>query len=205
MKEPHKSNKVMIKDKMQVVVNLVRILGSLGHGIDSAVCLDIINAVLKTRLPSKSDLSVTSSVVERMMKVNSDVIKLVHGNAIDPARMRQADEEVRDTQFYKIDSYVALLYRMGKIPWKTYREIPKRNLYNADECTTNTHDHRRKTIGNATDFGRAFQITPGGDGRMPFHITSMITSCPSGIYMVPIEGIEGAPPPMIIHACSASQ
>ena len=45
---------------------------------------------------------------------------------------------------------------------------------------------------------------PGSGGRMPFHVTSMITSCGSAIYMVPIEGIEGAPPPMIIHACSAS-
>ena len=59
-------------------------------------------------------------------------------------------------------------------------------------------------IGPATQMGRTFQITPGGDGRMPFHITSMITSCGSGHYKVPIEGCQGAPPPMIIHACSAS-
>lgn len=83
-------------------------------------------------------------------------------------------------------------------------DIPKKNIYNADECATNTYDHRKRTIGLASKFGRAFQITPGGDGRMPFHITNMITSCSSGIYNVPIEGVQGAPPPMIIHACSAS-
>ena len=93
---------------------------------------------------------------------------------------------------------------MGKIPWETYDDIPKRNLYNADECATNTYNHRKRTIGDAKEFGRAFQITPGGDGRLPFHITSMITSCASGNYKVPIEGIDGAPPPMIIHACIAS-
>ena len=39
---------------------------------------------------------------------------------------------------------------------------------------------------------------------MPFHIASMITSCASGMFRVPIEGIIGSPPPMIIHACTAS-
>ena len=50
MNNLHKSNEVMTKDEMQLAVNLARILGSLGHGIDSAVCLDIINALLKTYL-----------------------------------------------------------------------------------------------------------------------------------------------------------
>ena len=94
---------------------------------------------------------------------------------------------------------------MRKIPWKTYHEIPKENFYNMDEVATNTYDHMRMTIGSATDFGRAFQITPGGDGRMPFHITLALTSCGNGIYNVPIDGISsGAPPPMIIHASTCS-
>lgn len=93
---------------------------------------------------------------------------------------------------------------MGKIPWRTYKDIPKRNLYNADEVATNTYDHRRKVIGTATALGRIFQITSGGDGQMPFHIMCMITSCASGLFKVPIEAIEGSPPPMIIHACSTS-
>ena len=59
-------------------------------------------------------------------------------------------------------------------------------------------------LGMITEFGRAFQITPGGDGRMPFHITLALTSCATGIYCTPVDGIEGAPPPMIIHACSSS-
>ena len=41
MKSLHRSNKVLTEDEMLVVVNLARILGSLGHGIDSAICLDI--------------------------------------------------------------------------------------------------------------------------------------------------------------------
>ena len=59
-----------------------------------------------------------------------------------------------------------------------------------DEVATNTYDHRRMTIGSATDFGRAFQITLGGDGQMPFHIMLALTSCGNGIYNVPIDGIS---------------
>ena len=200
MKELHKSNEVTTEDEMKLVLTLANNLGSMGYEIDSTVCLGILNAVLKILLPSTNYCSVTSSVVERMLAKNSDDIKLVHGNTIDPVRIRQADVEVRDAYFYKIESYITLLKKMGKIPWKTYNDISKRNLYNADGCTTNTYEHRKKTIGDAAEFGRAFQITPGGDGRMPFHVTSIITSCASVNYKVPIECIGGAPPPMIIHA-----
>ena len=204
MTKLHKSNEVMTGDEVNLVINLAKILGSMGHGIDTSICLGTINSVLRTRLPSANYISVTSSVVERMLKIHSDVVRLVHGNSIYPAQIRQVDEEVRDIQFYKVESYFALLYKMGKVPWKTYKDVPKGNIYNANEYSTNTYDHRKKTIGLASKFGRAFQITPGGDGRMPFHITNMITSCASGIYAVPIEGVEGAPPPMSIHACSGS-
>ena len=139
-----------------------------------------------------------------MIRNHKEIVQLVHGNTIDPARIFQASEEVRDSEFYNIEKYVELLHKMGKLPWKTYKDIPKHNIYNADKVATNTYDHRWKVIGSATQMGCAFQITPGGDGRIPFHITSMITSCSFGHYKVPIEGLDGAPPPMIIHACCAS-
>ena len=129
----------------------------------------------------------------------------MHGSAIYPAQIRQADQEVRHCEFVKLKLYTHFLYSMGKIPWKTYQEIPKKYLYNMDEVATNTYDHRWKVLGMVSDMGRVFQITPGGDGRMPFHITLALTSCASGIYSIPIDGIDGAPPPMIIHACKSSQ
>ena len=73
-----------------------------------------------------------------------------------------------------------------------------------DEVATNTYDHRWKVLGMVSDMDRVFQTTPGGDGRMPFHITLALTSCASGIYSIPIDGIDGATPPMSIHACSSS-
>ena len=56
----------------------------------------------------------------------------------------------------------------------------------------------------ASDMGREFQVTPGGDVQMPLYITLALTSCSTGIYSVPIDGIFGAPPPMIIHSCNSS-
>ena len=116
MKYLHKSNEVMTEDEVNLVVNLAKILGSMGHGIDSSICLAIVNSVVRCHFPSKNYVSITSSVVERMLKNHSEVIRLVHGNSIDPARIRQADVEVRDTQFYKIESFIGLLYKMGNIP-----------------------------------------------------------------------------------------
>ena len=205
MNSLHKNNAYLTDDELLLVANVSKILGAMGYGMEKLMCLNIISSILKTRMPSiLVTLAPTLSVVDRMMKKNKEIIQLVHGNAIDPARIRQSSVDIRDAEFFKIEQYVQLLYKMGKIPWKTYKEIPKRNLYNADKVATNTYDHRRKVIGSVTQMGRVFQITPGGDGRMPFHITSMLTSCASGQYKVPIEGYEGAPPPMIIHSCSAS-
>ena len=204
MKKLHENNEYLTGDEVLLVINLAKVLGAMGYGIDKSVCLDIITSVLKIRQPAMESIAPTTSVVNLMIKKNNDIIQLVHGNAIDPARIRQATEEVRDAEFYKIEKFIEMLFKMGLIPWKTYKDIPNRNLYNADEVATNTYDHRRKVIASATEMGRVFQITPGGDGRMPFHITSMITSCATGHYKVPIQGFEGAPPPMIIHACSAS-
>ena len=59
---------------------------------------------------------------------------------------------------------------MGKISWKTYIDIPRWNLYNVEKYATDTYHHSKRIVGDATGFGRAFQIMPGGYGCMPFHI-----------------------------------
>ena len=87
---------------------------------------------------------------------------------------------------------------MGKISWKTFREVPKANIYNMDEVSTETSKHLKKIIGSKDNLGRAFQITPKGDGQMSFYITMYVSTCADGLYKVLIEKLEGAPPPMII-------
>jgi len=69
-----------------------------------------------------------------------------------------------------------------------------------DKVATKTSKHRKKIIGSKGNLGRAFQITPEGDGRMPFHITMCVSTCADGLYKVPIEKFEGNPPSMNIHS-----
>ena len=97
----------------------------MGMGIDSQICLDIVNAVLSVRVQEKDFKMVTKSVVQRMLKNHQEIIQLVHGNTIDPARICQADPDMRDCEFVKLELYIQLLHSMGKIPLKTYWEIPK--------------------------------------------------------------------------------
>ena len=104
----------MTEDEVKLVI-VAKLLGSMGMGIDTQVCLDIVNSILHTRVKEKDFKLVNKSVVQRMLKNNRDAIKLVHGNAIDPARIRQADPEVRDCEFVKLENFIVLLHSMGKI------------------------------------------------------------------------------------------
>ena len=115
-------------------------------GLCKAICQGLHDQI---RIDEKDFNLITKSVVQRMLRNNKEIIKLVHGNAIDPARMRQSDAEVRDCEFLKLELYIKLLYDMSKIPWKTYSEIPRLNIYNMNEVTINTYAHRRKAIGMA--------------------------------------------------------
>ena len=68
------------------------------------------------------------------------------------------------------------------ISWETFSDVPSDNKYNMDELATDTSNHRRKIVGSATRLGRMFQLTPEGDGRMPFHITICLTTNNSGTF-----------------------
>ena len=166
MTQLHKSNEVMTDNEVNLIINLAKILGYMGHGIDTSIFLDIIRSVLRTHLPSANYISITSSVVDRMLKIHFDVVRLVHGNSIDPTRIRQADEEVRDIQFYKVESYIGLLYKMGKVPWKTYNDIPKNNIYIIPTNAQQTHMiiGRRPSVSllNSDGPSRLHQAETGG-------------------------------------------
>ena len=97
----HKDNKFMTEDETKLVINVDKLLGHMGVGIDKQVCLHVFNAILCVRSQEKDSQNVTKSVVKNILKKNQDIIQLVHGNAIDPARIRQADEEFRDCQSVK--------------------------------------------------------------------------------------------------------
>ena len=84
--------------------------------------------------------------LDRLLNKYSDLVNLLNGNTIDPARVRAADEEVRYSVFFKIDSYVKLLKSMEKVKLESYVNIPKETIHNMNEIATETSKHHQKTL-----------------------------------------------------------
>ena len=127
MKDLHKSNEYLTDDKIQIVLHLAKILGSMGYGIDKAVCLDIITSIIKIRLPAM-DVQISPSVLDLMMKKHSEFVQLIHGNAVDPARIRQATSEVRDSEFYKIEAYIEICTKWVKYHGEHTKTYPSKTF-----------------------------------------------------------------------------
>ena len=174
------SNRYLTNDEEKLVINMAKLMSTIGLGLEKQICLDIINAIIQSRIEMKDFKPATMSVLDLMIKKNKELVKLLSGNAIDAARVRQADADVRDSFFVRLDLYTKLLHKMNLIPWKSFSDVPKENKYNMDELATDTSGHRRKIVGCANHLGRLFQLTPEGDGRMPFHITICLTTNCSG-------------------------
>ena len=180
MKRLHHSNKVLTDDEISLVVSSCIELSTMGLGIDEDTCLDIVNCILRQRVDDIYFTEVTKGVVQRIIKSNKKLLTLVKGNSIDPKRVRQADEDVRDALFVRVDSYVKMLHSQGKVPWKSAAEVPADRWNNMDEIATNAHDHRKKVIAAKQHLGRLYQEVNSGDNKMPFHITVCIISRGNG-------------------------
>jgi len=65
---------------------------------------------------------------------------------LNPKRAQQATSDTRDAMFSKLNAYIQLFFGMGKVPWKTYNDIPASAIYNIDEVGNNTTIHRNKFL-----------------------------------------------------------
>ena len=173
-------NKVLTADEIQLIVETCRMLSNMGLGIDEDTCLSVCNAILSERIEEKEFVPVTRGVVRRIILENNELLKLMRGNSIDPKRVRQADDNTLQSTFVKLENYVKILHRQGKIKWSSFAEVPAENMSNMDELSTNVHNHRKKVIASSTHLGRLFQEVNGGDSKMPFHISVCVTSKPTG-------------------------
>ena len=148
----------------------------MGLGIDQETTLAVVNGILVCRIGKKEFTPVTMKIVLRLIKKHSTLLNLLKGNAIDPARVRQATEDLCNAMYTKLDNYIKILHAEGRVPWKCFEDVPPLNMSNMDEVATNTHDHRNKVVGDNTHLGRLFQLMQCRDGKIPFHITLCITS-----------------------------
>ena len=195
----HQSNCILTAEEELYVTQLCTILANCGHGLDVdevRVCMNII-APLPDGMPH-------SETASRNFIKRHPELKLSGSSGIDPQRASQATDAVRETYFCKLDSYIDVLYNLGKIKWKSFADIPPRLIYNMDEVGSDTTKRRNKVVKEADATIRVFTITPEGD-KMPFHVTTCVTSRSDGQYQSPIDGVtEGAPPPVIIHSKKVS-
>ena len=176
----HHANKALTEDEIELVVSTCQELSIMGLGIDEDTCLSVVNSILKQRIDEKDFVEVTRGVIRRIIKSRKDLLTLMKGNSIDPKRARQAKVDVRDALFVKIDNFIKMLHSQGKVPWKSFADVPAHCINNMDEIATNAHDHRKKIIAIKNHLGRLYQEVNAGDNKMPFHITVCITSKGTG-------------------------
>jgi hypothetical protein len=79
-------------------------------------------------------------------------------------------------------------------------------------CTDETHNELAKDDGHCVvekemkaTGSRIFRVSPvGDDGRLPWHISEVITTNAAGLLCLPGSKLEGAPPPFIIVSKSST-
>ena len=193
-------NCYLTEDKETMVVHVANLIVGMGMGINKDICLEIIFTVMSCRISSNDIDKPMIRVLNCILNMNKSLLKLINGNAIDPARVRKANKNIRNSVFIKKDNYIKLLHSMEKVPWRSFDEVPQQNIYNMDEIAIDSSGHPQQIVGQYGSLGQAFQITLEGEVRMPFHITICISSCAIGIYSFPSGKVKGALPPLIIHS-----
>ena len=178
----HEENRVLTSDEIKLLVDTTTMMANMGLGIDPETCLDVVNEILKKMIEIAAFVPVSIGVVKRIIAHNSHLLRLVRGNSIDTKRVRQADKDVRNAMFVKLDNYIQILHMQGKVPWKSWSKVPSKCMSNMDELAVNAHGHRKKIIAPVSHFtsGRTYQETSCGDSKMPFHITICLTTTGKG-------------------------
>jgi 3-keto-L-gulonate-6-phosphate decarboxylase len=176
------TNRYLTHDEELAFVQLMRILGNMGHGVTHEEALGIIDEYVHQDIDERERIECSEKVLRSILNRNKD-IKLASAGSIDPARAKKANEDTRDAVFTKMDCYVKNLYAMGLTPdWKSYKDIPNTCIYNMDEVGTDTTKHRSKVICDAAETIRKYCQTPEGDGKMNMHITACLTTRADGTY-----------------------
>ena len=200
LEQLHSDNRTLTPDQERYLLHLCKILQASGHGLEKDELLCCISKIANfDGNPSDND-HVSQSVADNFLKRHESEVKLRGSSGIDPQRAAQANDEVREAEYVKLDCFVQLLYSLGLIPWKRYVDVPGSNLYNMDEVGSDTTKRRGEVVSDATDDNRKYTVTPEGD-KMSFHVTGCLTSRGDGKYAEPGQKIlDGAPPPVIIHS-----
>jgi hypothetical protein len=176
------ANRYLSPDEEMSFLQIIRGLGCCAKGVTKVEAIAMIDDIINENVDKRVQVECSEKVFRRMMEKHTDLVKIISAGSLDPARARKATQATRDAVFYKLDAYVRNLNRMGKVPWKSYKDIPCEKIYNMDEASTDTTKHRSKIITDAAEIIRQYTETPEGDDKMNMHITACLTTRADGEY-----------------------
>jgi hypothetical protein len=124
------------------IIQMCRVLSMCGRGVTKDGLLNITNEYIHHHEHARLNQNATRKITRGLMGRHKELVKIVQASSMDPKRAKQATEDTRDAMFFKLDSYIKSLYEIGHVSWKSYKEIPKENLFNMDEVGNDTAKHR---------------------------------------------------------------
>lgn len=180
-------NRIFTDDEEGCMVNHLKNLGDAGHGCTN---IDFAKMAADCMSYKPEDTNEPHVIIPSRKLLNS--IKSRHPECalnlrapkmLDDARARQANEDVRDVHFMKIEQLVIRLYEAGIAPWSSPSEIPPECIYNMDEVGLDTAKGNDKiyisTSKNSSLQTNSFLRTKEGD-KMSRHITLCLATCANG-------------------------
>jgi len=171
-------------------VQLCTVLGTMGYGLTHDDLHSFADSIVNENVDAREHVAISKHVTDGILARHKDLVKIVSAGSLDPKRARQATAETRDAVFIKLNSYIQMLYLTKQIPWQSYDEIPAHSIYNMDELGNDMTKYRNKVLCKKTDCAtgevnktRTFMHTCEGDGQMPWHITTCLTTHADGKYI----------------------
>jgi len=127
-------------------VQFCTVLGSMGYGITCEELHSFVDSIVNQNVDNREHVKISKHVIDSLLARHKEKVKIVSAASLDPKRARQANSDTRDAMFYKLNSYIQMLYSSGKIPWSTYDKIPSDSIFNMDELGNDTTKHRNKIL-----------------------------------------------------------
>jgi len=181
-------NRMFTDNQEACMVNFLKHLGDAGHGCTTA---DLSKMAAKCMAGNEPFVMVPSRGLIRNMMSRQHSACPLHLRAsknLDEARARQANEDVRDVHFMKVDELVRRLHEAGISPWSSPSDIPPECIYNMDEVGLDTDKGKDKIYISAKKNSlfqtNSFVRTKEGD-KMNRHVTLCLTTCANGTPLIP--------------------
>ena len=181
LREVQDGNFYLSTDEVGTITYFTILLSRCGRGICKDEFLEIVNIILREKRTKENYVPATMKTVDGLLKRLDQLKSTVStSSSIDPARATQANKDVRDSMFTKLENYIVLLHELGIFKVKSYSEIKSFQIYNMDECAIDTTKTNKKILCSKEEVSRLFQITPEGDRKMNLHISIALTSRADG-------------------------